>query len=83
MDKVYCRKDWIRCLISPLQNQPRYQKEKGSGLGLLICKELTEKMDGTLSVESEQNRGTTVSFTLPLQMLKKLSLVVKVFKIIV
>ncbi|MBK7868591.1 MAG: PAS domain-containing sensor histidine kinase [Ignavibacteriales bacterium] len=51
--------------IASAKSTPGTRKEKGSGLGLLICKELTEKMDGTLSVESEQNRGTTVSFTLP------------------
>ncbi|MBK6681206.1 MAG: PAS domain-containing sensor histidine kinase [Ignavibacteriales bacterium] len=51
--------------ITSAKSTPGTNREKGSGLGLLICKELTEKMGGKISVESEQNRGTTVSFTLP------------------
>lgn len=51
--------------IASAKSTPGTRREKGSGLGLLICKELTEKMGGTISIESEQNRGTTVSFTLP------------------
>ncbi|GAB1443443.1 hypothetical protein MASR2M39_22830 [Ignavibacteriales bacterium] len=51
--------------ISSAESTPGTKKEKGSGLGLLICKELVEKMGGNISVESEVNRGTTVSFTLP------------------
>ncbi len=47
------------------KSTPGTQKEKGSGLGLLICKELIEKMGGTIKVESEQNRGTTIAFSLP------------------
>jgi PAS domain S-box-containing protein len=39
--------------------------EKGSGLGLLICKELIEKMSGTINIESEELYGTKVSFSLP------------------
>jgi signal transduction histidine kinase len=31
----------------------------GTGLGLLLCKELTEKMGGALEVESEPDRGST------------------------
>lgn len=37
----------------------------GSGLGLAIVKELTERMGGTISVESERGRGTTFVVRLP------------------
>ena len=39
--------------------------EKGTGLGLIICKEFVEKHGGTISVVSEVGRGTTISFMLP------------------
>lgn len=40
-------------------------EEKGSGLGLIICKEMIEKNGGTITVQSRINEGTTFSFTLP------------------
>ena len=39
--------------------------ENGTGLGLIICKEFVEKNGGTISVESEVGKGTTISFNLP------------------
>jgi two-component system, sensor histidine kinase and response regulator len=39
--------------------------EKGSGLGLQICKEFTEKHGGTISIASEPGVGSTFTVSLP------------------
>jgi len=38
--------------------------EQGSGLGLIVCKELVEKHSGTLCVESEEGKGSRFWFSL-------------------
>jgi signal transduction histidine kinase len=39
--------------------------EKGSGLGLLLCKELVERNNGTIWFESKAGVGTSFYFTVP------------------
>jgi signal transduction histidine kinase len=41
------------------------EKEKGTGLGLVICKEFVEKNNGTLSVESTPGKGSKFIVSLP------------------
>ncbi|MEJ5994929.1 tetratricopeptide repeat protein [Pedobacter sp. Du54] len=39
--------------------------EKGTGIGLLLCKTFTQLMNGLLQVQSKKNIGTTFTLTLP------------------
>jgi signal transduction histidine kinase len=41
-------------------------QEQGTGIGLMLCREFLGKNDGHLRIESEQGKGSTFSFTLPL-----------------
>lgn len=39
--------------------------ETGTGLGLVLCKELVEQNGGTIRIESQKGKGTTFQFILP------------------
>lgn len=43
------------------------KNEKGTGLGLILCKEFVNKHGGKIWVESNKDRGSKFIFTLPLQ----------------
>ncbi len=42
------------------------ERERGSGLGIVISKELIEKQKGKLSVESEEGKGSSFTLSFPL-----------------
>ena len=48
------------------------EKEKGTGLGLLISKEFIEKNGGRLQIESHPGKGSNFSFIIPLYGAKEL-----------
>jgi signal transduction histidine kinase len=41
------------------------QQEKGTGLGLMLCKEFIKLNKGVLKITSEPNKGTSISVLLP------------------
>jgi signal transduction histidine kinase len=44
---------------------PGTEKETGTGLGLLLCKDLIKKHKGEIWVESEKGKGTSFIFSVP------------------
>ena len=52
--------------ISTNVTLPGTAKEKGSGLGLVLCKEFVKKLNGDIWAESEEGKGSTFIFTVPL-----------------
>jgi signal transduction histidine kinase len=39
--------------------------EKGSGLGIILCKEFVERHKGEISIKSEINKGTSITVVIP------------------
>ena len=52
----------IDAIFHHTDNTPHYQ---GTGLGLVICRDVVEHHGGTISVKSELGKGAAFSFTLP------------------
>lgn len=53
--------------IDEIISTPGTDDEKGTGLGLILCKEFIDKNGGEIRVESELGKGTEVCFNLPLK----------------
>jgi len=51
--------------IDTFHSTPGTHDEKGTGLGLLLCKEFVELHGGNILIDSEAGKGSIFSFTLP------------------
>jgi signal transduction histidine kinase len=52
--------------VSQVKSKDGTANEKGTGLGLLLCKDMVSKHGGRIWAESNQGGGSQFSFTLPL-----------------
>ena len=52
-------------VLENINSQRTQSTQTVKGLGLLICRELLQQMNGTLEISSEPGSGTTVYMTLP------------------
>lgn len=48
-----------------LNSSPGTEKEKGTGLGLKMCKTFINKNNGSISIDSIEGQGTTITVSLP------------------
>jgi len=64
---VGMEKDVVKTLFSSNQFNSTYgtNKEKGSGLGLVLCKDFVERNGGQIRVESTFGEGCKFNFTIP------------------
>lgn len=51
--------------VTAITNQVGTNNEKGSGLGLILCDQFVRAHKGKLDIESQSEKGTIVSFVLP------------------
>ncbi|MEP0115280.1 PAS domain-containing sensor histidine kinase [Reichenbachiella sp.] len=61
-------KEKADCILEEraVESTPGTQSEKGTGLGLTLCKEFTRMNGGKLTIVSKKGQGSTFGFTLPM-----------------
>lgn len=63
MDQEFLSRIW-----QPFEQERRVASQNGTGLGTTLSKTLVEKMGGSISVESQQDKGTVFTFSIPFRL---------------
>lgn len=57
--------DFLQHIWKPFEQERRASSQNGTGLGTTLSKTLVEKMGGSISVESQPEKGTVFTFSIP------------------
>lgn len=60
--------EFLARIWEPFEQEQRLASQNGTGLGTTLSKVLVEKMQGSITVESQRDKGTLFTVTLPLPM---------------
>lgn len=65
--------EFLERLYEPFERETRFGAKgiSGTGLGMVIVKNLVAQLEGEIKVESELNKGTTINLIIPLEILGK------------
>jgi len=59
--------EWAERIFEPFQRLVRKNEFDGSGIGLTICRKIVERHQGTISVTSKRQKGSSFMINLPIK----------------
>ena len=62
--------NYLSKIFEPFKRLHAKSEYQGTGIGLAVCKKITDRMDGTIRVESTEGVGSTFYITIPNQTIK-------------
>ncbi len=62
-------REFLKRIFQPFERAGNVHRIEGTGLGMTITQNLVKMMNGAITVESEEGRGTCFTVTLPLEQL--------------